>query len=543
MTARLTLLGTRTLCCLLVAGCLGSQSRSQITDERPKTGAASIRDLGGYLPAETLLTAELRDAEAWLGELLALPDQLSGKAQAAARAGIAMGSIGLRGLTGSGPRDSVRDLAPGQVVFALVRIRQQVEPLLLSRLAPGVEIASFGRLHKRIPCAEVEGVLVIARTRSVLKDYLKWHRMKRPTLAEKKGYFSGRPELYPGAQLRLYLDLETLRERGSLDVDLEAAQAYFAAGWLDAMRCASRLDATLVWNAGSLRLAGQLNAPLDESISYLASGVEPYSMPPDPEGMLGRLVFDRSLSDFWSSFSPSKSEQTAIDAFLSIADLLLGTSFVDELLPALGEPLVVFAIREAVDGDVQSPIDIPGIALVAPIRDPKLVPILRSFVQRIAMIVSNERREKGLVPFGLRRGKTNRGESLWIAEPEEWRGPEPTPLACTLSPTFAIGTEHVVIATTENSARAMLDALASKPVMKSRGDGLQISMPGLLDYMKRNRPTLILNKVLDEGVTVAKAEEEQVFLSAVIGLFERLQVSIMHDDKKTDFEVRLGAGR
>ncbi|MEO6596112.1 MAG: hypothetical protein ABIP94_15290 [Planctomycetota bacterium] len=227
--------------------------------------------------------------------------------------------------------------------------------------------------------------------------------------------------------------------------------------------------------------------------------------PPPLAAGLAYLSLDRSfvrlLRDVERFLPPAS--VLAVQGFLSIADALDGaqTSFVDDLLGGLDEPMALYVVpAEAVndDGEAASPpLVLPGIAIAVRIADAKVEPILFRFAQVFATIANAERTQRGQSAFLIRRRHDERGEGL-VAEPPPWRGPGRPPLERALSLTLWCGQGHAILATTEHAAATVLAHIGSAPVA-GRGDVLALYGPAIAAALAQNRPTLELARMLDEG--------------------------------------------
>ncbi len=523
----------------------------------PAQQQSTPSDIASLLPPTTVACIDWRSGECLVAAVRAfaearqpLPPRLR------AIVGLAPGL--LRGLTGGfGPEELAEVISPDAAALALVAVDGNVRPLLVARMDP--RSPDLDRLLDRLSgsfAGSVEdGVLAIARTPD---DVLRYHRWRRDaegrTLADRTGFSVSRPELEDGASVRLFVDVAALRARRdgrSAFERLDPGGRFLLGPLAVVLDRATRLDGLLHVGVDDVAFEAHLDATVlgtEPAGALLAGGADDRELPPPPEGVLATLALDRSVKGLFGHLDEVLGQAVAVQAKsgLSIANALLGGSVVDDLLPALGEPPTLFAVRRDVDtGDGPQPaLDLPSLVAVVPLADVGAATEQLVHLFRTTLTVNTiERRRRGQVAFLLRIRRTPDGEKLWVAEPEDWRGPLPIPTALGLSPTLGFGHGHAVIATTRDGAERALRALGSeRPGERARGDVLTLEPAAGADYVTRNIASLTLGKVLDEGVSVVAARNELEGFRELLSVFARAEVAVRPEVDATTWTVRLRGG-
>jgi hypothetical protein len=278
----------------------------------------------------------------------------------------------------------------------------------------------------------------------------------------------------------------------------------------------------------------------------LAGGAAPSSLPAAAPDTLAILRLDRSLLGFFRHADRLLGEGDAaqVKAGLSTAVALLGgASVVDDLLPGLAEPWTLFALLPDAGDDTHvatapAPrIELPALALVARLGDPRAADLLLRFASNLFLISTGERGRRGEPPFLLRRRAGEGGHAL-VAEPPDWRGEGAPPTERTLSPTLWLGCGHAILASTEDGARRVAAALAD-PGERVAGDLLRVRGAAAAAALRRNREVLAVNDVLEKGGTLAASRFGFDALAAVAGALQELELRIVPEPGSTAVRLRL----
>jgi len=260
----------------------------------------------------------------------------------------------------------------------------------------------------------------------------------------------------------------------------------------------------------------------------LAANGEPRAMLPlRPDGV-ALLTLDRSLRALLANAERflGESDQLGVKSFLSIAEALDGasTSFLDDLLGGLREPFTVHVLPVApgADGEPESPLQLPGLVLTAPIADAAVEPILSRMAQVLATIANGERAQRGRRPFVLRALRSELGKGF-VAEAPEWRGPGLPPIEAALSPTLLCGHGHMVLATTTVAAEQVLGAAAAGKTQQVAADLAIVRGPQLAAVLTRSRAALELGRTL---IALAEALREATLRLTVHGGATHLELRL-----------------
>ncbi|MBX3461687.1 MAG: hypothetical protein KF830_00815 [Planctomycetes bacterium] len=337
------------------------------------------------------------------------------------------------------------------------------------------------------------------------------------------------------------VDLAALRQRfaGNWSLPTGAAQVVFAPV-VHALAQAAWLQVGLTAVGDRLQVTATADASLRSTAfgALLADGDPPGVA--WPEAAIAGLRLDRSLRRLLAepaSFLPPEGVQ-AVAAFLSIADALDGprTSFVDDLLGGLHEPITLLALpAAAADADEAGPITLPAFAAVAGVRDQRAVDLALRTAQLLATIANAERAQRGEAPFAVRRRRDELGHGL-IAEAPPWRGPGLPPPDRQLSPTVWAAGGRLAVASTTAAALAACAAEAA-PAGGRGGDQFVLRGRALAAALAASRPALELARMLDEGEDRGEAQRFFAVLERVAAALDVLEVRLEVEAATTRLEV------
>ncbi len=511
----------------------------------PAEGASSPRDVTALLPEETVLAIDGADLAAFATGARDVYKSVSRRMPRPYRGLALLLDPFLRSSVGIGLGDLADGEIEGEWALGVVAVDNGPVPVFVARSTNGkIEKPYLG--GKSALTAQVEdGVLVVAASERHCARYHAWRRDQQPTLAAKDDYLRGRV-VRPGRDAaRVYIDIARIRgDRG--EPMLDPAGMLLVGPIVAALGDATRFDGVVRFDAGGATVRGKLDGGVlggaRPERHLLAHPAKAYRLPPAPNGTIATLCLDRSLAGFWGNLDALLGEGEVVEAqsFLSIADQLVAGSFVDDLVPSLGDPITLFAV-DVVDEDAPAPtIELPAFVFVAEKRAERATKMLSRLLSTIVSIQKVEAKQNGELPFDLRRTKTEHGEVMSVANPSEWRGPGAPPTAAGLSPTLAFGGEHVVFSSTRAGAEAMLAALrAGGTGEDARGDVVRVSPPLVAEYVRKNLASLVINNVLEKGKTRKKAQLEHEFFAALLDRFSHADLAWQPADAGTSVTLTL----
>jgi hypothetical protein len=254
------------------------------------------------------------------------------------------------------------------------------------------------------------------------------------------------------------------------------------------------------------------------------------ALPLAPAGLLA-LRLDRSwlaLLREPERFLPADGV-AAVRSFVSIADALDGasSSFVDDLVGGLCEPLELHVLPPdpPLDGPEATPLlQLPGFALVAPLRAAAAGDIAWRMAQAIALVTNAERVQRHERPFVVRVEPGAAGRAL-VAELPPWRGPGRPEFVQALSPTLRLEAGWLVLASTRGAAAAVL-AARGQPRPLPAGDHLVVHGGAIAQWWRDHRAVVLLGRRLDTGASDAALAEWFDGVGAVAAALARVELAI-----------------
>lgn len=500
-------------------------------------GAQDAVPLRAALPDEALVAIEV-DApaaavDAVLSALGAVPPGLPDELLARAGAGL----VGLRVALGGEPAAWARDLAGGGAVVGLLPAGDALRAVALLR--PGDPAAARRwcerHAHRFAYATDGDRLLLAADAATLARVRAR---------GDSGGRWAAMPAA-PQAAVRATVDLAAVRARlgaGAPSLQRLPGGARFLAGAL--VHALETADVVHFGIDGGDRLLLVAAAPTSVRTAPLAPlwPAASQALPALPADGLLRLRLDRSVAALLGA--PERylaaADVLAVQGFLSIADALDGarTSFVADLLGGLGDTFALYALAAPpVEAADEPPLRLPGLALVATLRDAAAEPVLFRTAQVLATIANAERLQRGQGAFVLRSQRSAAGRGL-VAEPPPWRGPGRPPIDRALSPTLWCERGLVVLASTPAAAAAVLASPAdSGPA--AVGDELRLCGAPLAAAIVANRELLALARVLDEGEPADAARRFVDALVALAGAVQALEWSTEVDAGHTTWRLSL----
>ena len=145
-------------------------------------------------------------------------------------------------------------------------------------------------------------------------------------------------------------------------------------------------------------------------------------------------------------------------------------------------------------------------------------------MQVIALVVTAERTRSKKYPPRLMLRRERRGEYRYqYLGYDEWRGPGDPPLDLGFGFTLLFAHDHVILASTQDGAIRMADAIKNKQGKEVRGDYLAVSGAQVARYLVKNQDLLALDRVLEEGESMAAA---RMFWRAATAVVAQLELEL-----------------
>lgn len=503
--------------------------------------------LRGCLPDACLLAVEIEDGgrafaalrQAVGGVPRDLPDEL--------RLALGVGLMALPQLLGGRAEVLAPQLAGGGAAFGVLPHGGRPVPLLVLRPHDmTAALAWCERSPQRLQFRQHDELLLLAPTAAALA------LLQAQAAAGPGRFASWQLDADAGEHpiASAWVDLDGLRallppDGRQFGAGLDGGGRFLLGGLVSVLQRAGRLTAVLRGGA-ALQLCVRADAGVDDGFAELmpARG-RPRSLPSAPPGTVLTLALDRSLRQLLQA--PQRyltaEQATSARAFLSVADQLDGyTSFVDDLLGGLREPwtAMLLAPQEVATAE-PAPLQLPELVVVAAIADAKVEAILSRLAQAFVLIADGERGKRRQPPFHTRALRGDDGLHGLIAELPPWRGPGAPPFEQALSPTLAFGGGHVVVASTEAAARAVLTALgaAGAAPPSVRGDHLALSGPALAATLQRDFGPLVLARMLDEGEDRKAAERFWRAAIAVAGAVDSIVLDVTAEADATTLRLEV----
>ncbi|MGE3174000.1 MAG: hypothetical protein AB7O97_15345 [Planctomycetota bacterium] len=477
--------------------------------------------------------------------LLPLPDGVPEDV----RAQLAAALLAARAFLGADFTELARQLAGGGAALGLMPGGPRGRPLPLLVLRPddmAAATAFLARFGERVHRVAHDELLLLSASADGL-------RLLQAQAAAPSGRWAARAAdaaAPPPGALRATADLDALRAllpalRGIDAKTAHGAARVFSAPLLHAVARATRLDATLRADALGLQLRARLDASAADSRwreLEPADGGDHAAPAPPPDALL-LLALDRSLLRVLQEPDRylDESGALAVQSFLSVADQVDGsaTSFAADVLGSLREPATLYAVPTPADVlDAPPPLRLPGVALCAELAPGRDEQDLGRTLTAFSILVNQQRAQRQQAPFRVRSVRDGAVRGL-CAEPPPWRGPGLPPTEQGLSPTVLYGHGHVVLASTEVAARAVMEQVAAGARVTLRGSALRLRGPAIAAALLQNRGPIELARRLDEGDTAEQAARFVATLAGVLQGIAALDVALGGDDAATTLDLDL----
>ncbi len=535
----------------------GSIGRAQSLPVAPKShaeGADHVRqDPAAWVPANTLILVDMLDGSASLKALLRSLGPWPQEASAKLRRLPDLIQLGVGSTTGMALDDLLEAVAPAEACFALVA-GEEPYPVWVSRLTQEVDeddvLDVFDRLRGKAVTDLSDGFVTVTTKPAHLREVLEVRRGKRPMLLSRKGFETGRSAFEPGGGIRIWADPKALygisNNQGTTPWAMADGGTRFLFGPLmQAYSAATRLDGVLRFTADGLAFDVRIDASIMDAQhpARLLLTTAERQLLPVPETALGVLSIDRTFTGLFDNLEKLMSEDDAVGAksFLSTFDQLVGQgSFLDDILRKVTEPLTLMVIArdEEETGWLEMPgIWLPSFVLVAKLDDTRAQGMLERAAGVFAFIINNERAMQRKGPFRLRITRVD-GFKLMVARPPDWRGEGKPPLDHALSPTLLFTDGHVILSSTIDGAVAVARGLGSASGRAVSGDYIELDGEEVAAYIDKNIGALTLNKVFEEGLSEAEADEQFANFALFSRVIKQLTIRIRPGKGETSISIR-----
>jgi len=399
-----------------------------------------------------------------------------------------------------------------------------------------------GRYHARIG-----DVFAVSRDMSAVERVIDVLKDAQPSLSESAEYRQATTMMPEGALVRLYVDTDRLSEMLNLEDALNGSMRNPGVRLL-ARRMRMLLPATRFLAGGLIR---ENNAVVCKySIVY-----DEESLPENMRAMLPRpgapldivrFVPDSALLACSAQFSKLglwhyvmgslRESNPGIASVLArrsgqMGPALGGMDFETQFLPQLGDQSAFIVLP----GPEDHP---PALAFVTELNNGHELPtVLRTLAGSLAMMNQMDAEKKGVQPMIAVENTRYKDVGLMTLNLKQPK------LQGKLNPTLFAKGPFLVISTTPESAKALIDA-ASAPwqiVAPARGtlaSRTRVNFQGIRQALHQYEDFL-MGQALKEGKTAQRARSDLDSLAFVLGLFKDIAMQGVHVKGRIDREIRL----
>ena len=280
---------------------------------------------------------------------------------------------------------------------------------------------------------------------------------------------------------------------------------------------AAAIDIDLDGDAWKLRVEAYVPKPTEDAdavVSAYGGTLQPLPLQL-PESTVGYLRVRRSLQSMWQN-------QEALIAEAGLADLVKfetnfgnltsGMSWVEELLPALGDEMIVIGTRPNYTGERTPAIHFPNGALLLPIDgDDKLTLKLQVAWQNFISILNLQSAQmKGSALFSTNveyKGVMIQTAKYAPPDDAELEGQKSLPPRYAFQPSAAMVGKHFVFASHLDIVKQIIDGYGeAMPAPEGVNAGLWLKAEATHALLVENRETLIARVMLEQGENRSMAE-------------------------------------
>ena len=268
---------------------------------------------------------------------------------------------------------------------------------------------------------------------------------------------------------------------------------------------------------------------------------------PAPLGLEQALVEGVVYRDYAALFRdrvdlfPAETLPGFAEAIAGMALFFGGRDVAEEVLPGLSPWIRIVAAPLSYAPDPVPEIPLPGVALVARLDDPEVRGAeVQAAFQTLIGVLNVDQAQKGEgMTMQLRMGLEGETQitSARYLPPREGDGVD---MRYNLQPACAVADGSLILGSHEELVRAVvrhLNAGRTGRGPEAPGEHLTIDGPGVARVVAANERTLVMNKVLDEGVSMEKAEGDIQGLRLLLESLRGARIAVDYGDR----EVRLHA--
>lgn len=260
--------------------------------------------------------------------------------------------------------------------------------------------------------------------------------------------------------------------------------------------------------------------------------------------------FYRDLARFYSAKDSLFPERTSGLIFFEnmMGVFFTGRHFSQEVLPHLAPEIRLVVAAQEYDPNYGVPaVALPAIAVVFRMNDPaRFVPMAEEAWQKALGLINFTRGQQALPGLLLDRGEyqgvryyVSKFSTVGLSETER------SDIRFNFSPVLAACGEHLILSTTEQLARDIIDFLRDKARAEVRLPGrslvAELDRAGLVHILEVNRETLIRQNMVEKGHGRSQAEQEVAGLLLLARLLgqQRLEVIREKDSPRARLTVQL----
>ncbi len=277
-----------------------------------------------------------------------------------------------------------------------------------------------------------------------------------------------------------------------------------------------------------------------------------------PTGTLGSVSAYRNVSQMWlragDLFDQQVNDQLA-QADNTLTTLFSGRDFGEDILGMLEPEMRLVASRQVFDdGDPVPAIKLPGFALVAKLKDPKMKPELKRIYQSFIGFLNVTGAQTGQPQFDLDMETSDHAQfytAKYVFEVDRKKREE-SPIQFNFSPCLAFVDDAVVLSSTITLAKQVAVSLSSpgqttsdssaagstvssSPALSTTAANtvLQIDAQAVKSILQDNRNHLISQNMLEKGHSKKEAELETDTLLSLVDLLDNAKLKLSFHQSAT----------
>lgn len=273
---------------------------------------------------------------------------------------------------------------------------------------------------------------------------------------------------------------------------------------------------------------------------------------------LGQIRLRRDLSGLWDAGEEMLSRRGLGDLLQfssTLTTLLGGLDFAEDLLPALGEDLLLVSNTTLYPGKSPSP-QLPGFALILPIEAGSEIGsrLELASLQALALLSLNATNE-GKETLFVDREKRGEARITFGRYKIHGESPGPLPIRHNFSPATAVVGESLIVSSDLQLTRDLVDSLQdpnpaenppSSPRRKKRAaptgkTDAELVLDGerLHEILLVNRDLMIDNKAVENDVPRHQAQREIDFLLSLVNLTDQLRVEVSRKPRQLELALEI----